>query len=251
MNYIIITGASRGLGEAISQGLLKSGNHLILISRKINRELTDMGEKENVPVDYLEYDLSDTSHLDSLMGQIFDKIDAKAAESIHLINNAAVLNPMRPIEKCEPDEILTHLNVNLLSPVILTSLFIKYTKTFKVEKRIVNISSGAGKKPYSGWSLYCSSKAGIDLFTRCVGVEQDTQDYPVKIISFAPGIVDTNMQKQIRSSDEDDFPLVEKFIKYKEEEKLLTPDFVAKRVIALLSSSDFNQGGVVDVSDFI
>ena len=65
-------------------------------------------------------------------------------------------------------------------------------------KRILNISSGAGRNPYEGWGAYCTTKAGLDHFSRVVAMEQANEQYPVEIVSIAPGIIDTDMQATIR-----------------------------------------------------
>ena len=117
------------------------------------------------------------------------------------------------------------------------------------EKRVINISSGAGKKPFYGWSNYCASKAGIDLFTQCVGVEQNRSDNPVKIISLGPSIMDTKMQEEIRKTAKEDFQQVERFIDFKKNGDLLSADYVAEKVIKLFWDEEFIQGGVINVRD--
>jgi len=134
--------------------------------------------------------------------------------------------------------------------MILTSLFIKHAKDHKAEKRVINISSGAGKKPYYGWSIYCGSKAAVDLFTRCVSLEQQAREYPVKIISFAPGIVDTDMQQEIRSTAKEDFEQLERFVAFKNDGKLSKPEDVAEKVIELMFDKEFMDGGVIDISQY-
>ena len=74
------------------------------------------------------------------------------------------------------------------------------TADLGVARRVVNISSGAASSPYAGWSVYCASKAGLDHFTRCVGLEQRGQAFPVTCIALAPGVIDTGMQEVIRAS---------------------------------------------------
>lgn len=251
MNYIIITGASKGLGYSIATGLLNKNNHLFCISRTKNSDLIIAAQSNNCLLDYFEYDLSDISGLDALMQQIFASIKVKESDGLFLVNNAGTVTPIKPADKCTGVEIAKNVTVNAIAPMVLTSLFSKHTKDFKVEKRVINISSGAGKKPYSGWAAYCGSKAAIDIFTRCVSLEQQPRQYPVKIISFAPGIVDTDMQRELRSSNKDDFDQIERFIGYKNDGKLLKPEFVAEKVISLIFDKEFLDGGIVDISQYI
>ncbi|MHA7966754.1 SDR family NAD(P)-dependent oxidoreductase [Paenibacillus sp. CAU 1782] len=92
MKYFIVTGASRGIGEVLSQKLLVENHHLICISRHQNSPLITTANTENIPLDYLEFDLNNVHEIDDLMKTIFGKIDELKAESIYLINNAAVVS---------------------------------------------------------------------------------------------------------------------------------------------------------------
>jgi len=250
MNYIIITGASRGLGFSIAKGLISKENHIFCISRKKNECLINAAHAGNCSLDYYEYDLSETDGLDGLMQNIFDEIKAKDNDTICLINNAGIVTPVKPVDKCSSEEIARNVAVNATASMILTSLFIKHIKDLKAEKRVINISSGASKKPYYGWSVYCGSKAAIDLFTRCISLEQQARDYPVKIISFAPGIVDTDIQKEIRAAPKEDFEQLERFVAFKNEGKLSKPEYVAEKVIELMFDKEFMDGGVIDISQY-
>jgi len=251
VKYIIITGASRGLGEAITRKLISPNNCLLCISRKKNNELLTIAKNNNTNLDYFEYDLNCLEGIDALVDNIFSKIDKCSIESICLINNAGLISPIKRIEKCKSNEIINSFNVNLIAPILLTSLFMRYTRDFNIEKRVINISSGAAKKPYYGWSCYCGSKSGLDLFTKCVRSEQENKEYPVKIISFIPGVMDTNMQEEIRTSQSEDFIQIERFIAFKEEGKLLSPDFVSERIVELLNSEDFGKSDVIDIKDYL
>ncbi len=71
--------------------------------------------------------------------------------------------------------------------MLLSSAFIKHTKDWNVDKRIINISSGAAQNPYFGWAAYCTTKAGVNMLTKCIALEETDKKYPVKVISFAPG----------------------------------------------------------------
>ncbi|MTI48274.1 (S)-benzoin forming benzil reductase [Sporosalibacterium faouarense] len=250
MNYIIVTGASKGLGKSITQKLMCRENHLICISRKENKELLDSAKNNNLMLDYIEYNLNDVKGIEEMMSKIFSKISKEHIQTLTLINNAGIVAPIKPLDKSTSGEIIKNVNINLIAPMILTSSFIKMSNGLDIKKRIINISSGAGKRPIFGWGSYCTSKAGIDMLTRCTGLEQEDKNYPVEIASFGPGIMDTDLQKEIRSSDKNDFKSLETFVKYKEEGKLSHPDKVADVVIELLNSEDFQQGGVIDVDDF-
>lgn len=247
MNYIIITGASKGLGEALTQKLMNKDNHLICISRSKNNTLIEEAAKNDVKLDYIEYDLNDTNGAEALAEKIFSNIDTTNAKAIYMINNAGVVDPIKLVEKVETNEIQKSVNVNLISPMVLTIAFLRKTNDLKIEKRIINISSAAAKSPYPGWGCYCTSKAALDMFTQCVGAEQNELEFPTKILSFAPGVVDTEMQVQIRSSKKEDFPLINTFVGLKEKGRLLQPAYVAEKVTDILFAEDFKNGGILDI----
>lgn len=251
MNYYIITGTSRGLGAALAKELLRSNNHLFCISRSRNRELEQSANSQHVGLNYYEFDLTEFAHLENLMRKIINRIDKHKIESLTLINNAGVIEPMKPIDKSALGEIVNNLHINLVSPILLTSQFIRLANRFQVPKKVCNISSGAGKKPYYGWSSYCASKAGLDLFTQSVAMEQEKQENPVRMVAIAPGVMDTGMQEQIRATREDDFAAREKFIKLKQEGQLIPPNQAAKVILDILIHDKFEPGMVLDVRDFI
>jgi len=251
MKYFIITGTSRGLGEALVNDLVDTENAVFCISRSKNESLIEKAKVQNTELFYYEYDLSDNEGIQALMKDIFSKIDKDKASAVYLINNAGTVTPIKTIANCKSDEIIRSINVNLTAPILLSSEFVKNTNELAVEKRIINISSGAGKKPYHGWSCYCSGKAGLDLFTKSVAVEEAAKDHPVELMAFAPGIMDTGMQQEIRESDVENFVQLERFKGFKKDGYLLTPKFVAEKVLDLIQSDKFEQGAVVDIKDYM
>ncbi|GAE36408.1 (S)-benzoin forming benzil reductase [Halalkalibacter akibai] len=251
MKYVVITGSSKGLGEAIVKQLLTEKEIAVCcIARSRNVELEELAKRHDVPLYFFAYDLENVDHIDELMKDVFSVIKDNV-DSIHLINNAGMLNPINPIDKITSSEIISNLHVNLLSPMIITSEFMKHTTDFSCKKRIINISSGAGKRPIYGWSCYGTSKAGLDLFSQNTAVDQLQAKHPVQICSFGPGIMDTQMQEQIRSTDESNFVDVEKFRAYKNDGHLLPPSVVAKVVVDLLENESFPNGKVVSVQDYL
>ncbi|MFH1946578.1 MAG: (S)-benzoin forming benzil reductase [Candidatus Magasanikbacteria bacterium] len=249
INYIIITGTSRGLGEAISMNLIQPENHLFCISRSANSRLVEGAKNKGVSLDYFQRDLSESSKTEELFEKIFKKIDFDAVNSISLINNAGVLAPISVADKYNSEEVARNIDINLTAPILTTGLFIKNTNHLNIEKRIINISSGAANKAYHGWGPYCASKAGLNIFSKCVSLEQKTRKYPVKLFSVAPGVIDTEMQAGIRNTKKDDFVDLERFIAYKEDGKLMPPDSVAKKIIKLLTINKFESGEFIEIEE--
>jgi benzil reductase ((S)-benzoin forming) len=249
MKYFIITGASRGLGEALARKLLDPRHHLFCISRSDHDDLIRDAEVKGAKLTSIAYDLAKYEGLERLMEEIAQEINADQAERIILINNAAVVSPVKPIHKCTAQELSASLHINVLAPMILSAAFIKWTTSLPIPKRILNISSGAGKRPVEGWSAYCSTKAALDLFTRCVGLEQQREKHPVEIVSISPGIIDTPMQAEIRSAKETDFPDLEQFVAYKKNGQLQPAQRVAEKLVKFLYAPHWPNGGVISIQD--
>lgn len=251
MKNFIITGTSRGLGKALAKALIEEKHQVFCISRNKDPELMDFAKKNPGNLEFFEFDLADKEAIRPLMKEIFQKIALDKTDGVFLVNNAGILAPAKRLEDCKDEEILNNLQVNLGAPLILTSAFINLTQGFKGDKKVINISSGAGKKPHYGWSNYCAAKAGVNLFTQSVGLEQEKSEYPVKILSLAPAIMDTKMQEEIRSLDKKDFQELEKFKNYKKEGKLLDTEIVAEKVKELLLTGNFEQGELLDVRELL
>ncbi|MCF7741123.1 MAG: (S)-benzoin forming benzil reductase [Candidatus Marinimicrobia bacterium] len=249
MRYVILTGASSGIGLAAAKNLLQQGFHVLAVSRHKNTDLIKYADKQSGKIDYIEFDLSKTAEIENFMEQVFGKIVLAEADGIHLINNAGVLEPVKMMEDVEPSEYEKSLSVNLVAPMALISQFLKQTGEQNIDKRIINISSGAGDHPYAGWAAYCTSKAGLDMVTRVVKAEQSNAKYPAQIVSFAPGVVATSMQKLIRSKSKSEFPHVDRFKAFHRNQQLLDPDIVGKKIAELLEQKIFPDGQKIDIRD--
>ncbi len=247
MNYYIITGTSRGLGEGFAKQLLQEGNGLFCISRTQNESLMNLAREVGVFLEYITYDLQDTSGIDSLMKRVIDAVDTATATRMALINNAGTLAPVKPVGRYPRQALMAALHINLAAPMLLASAFIDRTADLSLDRRILNISSGAARNPYSGWGAYCTTKAGLDMFTRCAGLEQINQVNPVKLIAVAPGIVDTAMQEEIRNTTEADFPNQRKFLEFQKKGLLTSPDVAAEKILRFFLSEEIETGGIYDI----
>lgn len=229
MKYIIVTGSSRGIGRALTEKLLLPNHHLFCISRELNHELISIANLKHVSMDYFSIDLKNVQQIEDLMIQMIQKIDVSMIESIYLVNNAAVVKPVEMISQSEPNEIINHMNINLIAPMLLTSSFIKYTDSFKVDKRILNISSGLSFNLKPMLSCYSASKAGLETFVKSIGTEQSE----VKIMGVRPGATNTQMYEESAATDE-----------HASRIKLASTDYAADRILKFLFDR-FEHGKVV------
>ena len=240
MDIFIITGASKGIGFNLSKQLIEKGKKVIGIAR------TNPEKRVN----FVACDLAKTDELKTLIDKIIDENEAEAT-TFTLINNAGMVDPIGLIGDVQAEEIAQAVAVNFTAPMILSNAFISRLERFQGVKRILNISSGAGRKEYEGWGAYCATKAGLDHFSRVIALEQKNVKNPVEIVSIAPGIIDTSMQEVIRSSEEKSFPLLEQFIYYKEQGLLSSPEETAEKLILFMENEDFKDiGPITDIRNY-
>jgi benzil reductase ((S)-benzoin forming) len=248
MNYYIVTGASRGIGAALARKLIVPGNTLFAVSRTLNEDLVELAASLNVPLYYFETDLSIREEAETFIHNVFSKIHLGPYDRIALINNAGMLEPVSPIKSINFALAEKHLHLNLLAPMILSSVFLAETDGIDIPKVILSITSAASFNAYSGWSVYCSSKAGLDMFTQVAGLEQDTELQSAKVFALAPGRIETSMQELIRTSDVSLFPERDKFIRLHEEGKLSNPEDIAHIILHTIFNFDIVTGSIVTIN---
>ena len=249
MRYYIITGASRGIGAGIARAVMQPDNVIFALARHENSQLKQAAAEAGTQLYFFPVDLADSPAIEPALDHIFQHIDLQQAEGIYLVNNAGVLQPIGPLETHTLEEDEFHLRVNLLAPMRLTAGFIRRTNGVAARKVVATISSGAAQRAYFGWSSYCSGKAGVEMFTRVAGLEQQDAEFPIIIYAIAPGIVDTDMQVQIRRADDAQFRDRPKFLRYHEKGYLASPEETGRRLAATLDDPAIQPGDVLDIRD--
>ena len=248
-NLTIITGASRGMGLAMAQQLLAAGHDLLCISRKHNDSLGQRATQLRRRCEQWALDLGEPETAATRLEVWLAGLDASAHSSVTLINNAGLLPRIAPLAAIPALEVAQALRVDLEAPMVLTSAFLRATSSWKATRKVLNISSGLGRRPMASQAVYCAAKAGMDLFTRCVALEEAGQPNGAKVCSLAPGVIDTDMQVQLRSADASQFPDVGNFVGMKEKGALAAPADAAARILAFLARPDFGSNPVADVRD--
>jgi len=242
MAHVIVTGHSRGLGAALTRLLLAKGHRVLGVSRgRLDATAMISGALEEVQLDLGASDAVErflnSRHLHRFLQSATDAV---------LINNAGLLGPVGQTGQLPSLEIFQAVTANVASAIALTNAVLAESQHCR-DRRVVHISSGAARSPYSGWTVYCATKAGLDHHARSVATENHTG---LRVESLAPGIMDTDMQAQVRSTTVDQFPMRPKFEKLKHEGALASPISVAERLMTHLFSDRFGQDCCTDLRQF-
>lgn len=243
----ILTGASRGMGLAMAQQLLKKGNTLLCLSRHANPDLAEAAQEANIPLTQWTHDLADGQGASERLREWLHSQNPADFASASLINNAGVIPPIAPLSQSNPANLAQALRVGLEAPMALSAVFLGATQDWPMPRKVLNISSGLGRYPMASQAAYCAAKAGMDHFTRCMALDEALQPNGAKVCSLAPGVIDTDMQVQLRGAAGEAFPDQNKFLQLKEHGQLSSPEQAAKQVLRFLARPDFGQEPVADV----
>jgi benzil reductase ((S)-benzoin forming) len=194
-------------------------------------------------------DLHDGAAASAQLGKWLGLFLGDEFASATLINNAAIVPRIGPLRDLPASEIATVLRVGLEAPMQLTAAFLRATGHWGGARKVLNISSGNGRRAVASMASYSAAKAGMDHYSRVVALEEAAKPNGAKICSLAPGIIDTDMQTLVREADANVFPDKAVFVEYKTGGHLLTPEAAAKRVLAYLTRADFGVNPVADVRD--
>ncbi len=216
---VFITGVSKGIGEALALFYLGKGEKVVGIGRS---------HALNHPnFEFLSCDLSDVSEVEKLSFEIGNQ------DSVLFINNAGLIGNIQRISDQKVLDIQEVMQVNFQAPAVFMHKISRICGD-SISLTVVNISSGAGKRPIASWAGYCASKAALDLFSETFYVEEQEKERNTKVYSVAPGVIDTDMQKKIRSARVEDFSMSQRFHDLKATNGLATPTEIAERIDFLL-----------------
>ena len=245
----IVTGASRGLGAAIARRLLQPGHRLLTLSRQPDPALQAQAPAHDAEVEQWAVDLASPAPVAQQLEAWLGALKGDGFDDITLINNAAALGGIGPLHQAGHEMLATATRVGLEAPMVLTASFLNATRAWTCRKAVLNISSGLGRRAMAGSAVYCAVKAGLDHFTRALALDEALQPHGARVVSLAPGVIDTDMQVELRSADPRGFPEHAAFVQRHEQGQLTSPDDAAVRVLACLARPDFGQQPVADVRD--
>ena len=239
MDKLIITGHTRGLGRALAELYLRRGWRVLGLAR-------GAADIVSPNLRQVQIDLADGAALAAWLSDGLLRGFLADADNILLVNNAGTVSPNAVSGRQRPSEILSAVSLNVAAPLLLANAVLA-ARPALVPLDILHIGSGAGRKSYAGWSVYGASKAALDHHARCLAAEHHEN---VRAACLAPGVVDTDMQAQIRASDAAAFPLKGRFVSLKNEGGLQTAADTAAKIAAYVESERFGTEAAADIRDF-
>lgn len=244
----IVTGHTRGLGAALVDALLARGIDVLGLARSSRAPVpasAPAGAWAPAPGAFaeVELDLADSEKLAQwLAGGALSAFVRGAARAV-LINNAGTVAPIGPSATQTPNDVARAVALNVAAPLMLSSAFCAATADVP-DRRIAHVSSGAARNAYAGWNVYCATKAALDHHARAAALDAERG---VRIASVAPGVVDTDMQGEIRRTDDARFPLRARFDEMKRTGQLSSPEQAAGKFVGYLLSEAFGETPTADV----
>ncbi len=245
----ILTGASRGMGRAMAEQLLAPSNTLLCLSRHPAEALALQATQVGCQLVQWSLDLEHSLEASTQLTTWLALATSNTWASATLINNAGVMPPVVPLSEADPLALAQALRVGLETPLLLTAVFLHATQAWHVPRRVLNISSGLGRRAMASQTGYCAAKAGMDHFTRCLALEEARKPQGAKVCALAPGVIDTDMQVQLRGAQASAFPDRENFVALKNQGQLASPAEAARQILDYLARPDFGSHPVGDLRD--
>ena len=215
----IVTGTSSGIGKALTERLLDEGWTVFGIAR---REAKFDGDYQHV-----QLDLSNPA----AAAQLGPRLEAEMAfndfSRLALVNNAATPGQKRSYGEQSDESTFRNIAINLSAPMALMDLAVRI-RPENSALRIVNISSGLAYQPLASLADYCASKAGLHMAGEVLAGESHPN---TAVLSYAPGIVDTEMQQSLRGEQQGDFASAGVFKAMHDEGRLATAEAVIEPIM--------------------
>ncbi|WP_158967737.1 SDR family NAD(P)-dependent oxidoreductase [Paraglaciecola sp. L3A3] len=189
-DYVIVTGASKGLGLAICKQALTAGYAVVAIARTFTDELQSLTESTPEQCHYIQADLADLDYIPVLCRQIIQQF----GRPYGLVNNAAVGHD-GVLATMPNNEIDNVMRLNVQSPMLLSKYLLR-SMLLNRTGRIINISSIIAKTGFNGLSVYAASKAALEGFTKSLAREVGKAGITVNCV--APGYMQTDMTDSLQ-----------------------------------------------------
>ncbi|MBP6899706.1 MAG: SDR family NAD(P)-dependent oxidoreductase [Burkholderiaceae bacterium] len=249
-HLLIVTGSSRGLGAALVRQRLLPGWRILGLARQANAQLQAQADAAGLPLLQWTLDLADPLPAAQRLQDWLQGLDSAALQSATLINNAGVVGLPAPLQQVPLATLSGALRAGLEATLLLSAAFLAATEGWSAPRRLMNISSGLGRRAMAGSATYCAAKAGMDHLSRALALEQAALGgRGARIESIAPGVIDTDMQAELRGADARAFPERERFAALKSAGQLMSADDCAARLLRHLDSAQFGRETISDIRE--
>jgi len=234
MNAAIVTGVSRGLGESVAAALLARGYHVMGVGRGSAARLAGPG------YDFVACDLAAPATACDILATTLAALAARQPQRVCLVNNAATAEPVGLLGTLHAPAIEQSLAINLAAPAMLADLFCRIFASDPMDRRIINVSSGAASSTLPGAALYCVAKAGMEMLTRCLAAESRGEGF--RAVTVRPGVIDTGMQVFMRGQSREQLPGAAMFEGFHTSGQLVAPDTTADVLVRKLIEAPVENG---------
>lgn len=247
-DLLVVTGHSRGIGDAIVRTVPWPGVRVLGVSRG-----ADGADRPTVPhggsLVPVPADLSTAEGRDAVGEALAAELSGMSPRRVAFVHAAATLEPMVFAVDADPAAYEQAVLLNSVAPQLLGRMFLAVTARYvpAAARTMLFLSTGSSSV-YPGWSTYKAGKAATDAWVRQVGAEEAHRGTGAVVLSVAPGVVDTAMQERIREADPEDFPDRPKFVELHEQGALRDPLEVARELWRLIDDPP-RTGAVVDLRD--
>ena len=236
-SLIFLSGASSGIGLAMARSVPFAGARVIDISR---RGATGL--------EHFRADLARPESWEQVAELFAKEMRDFQGERVVFVHSAGTLEPMGFAGEVDPEGYTRQVLLNAAAPQVLGDAFLRAAGDCGAPCTLLFIGSGAASTVYEGWSAYCAGKAAVDHWVRTVGAEQERRGGGCRVLSVAPGVVETALQEQIRAVTEEAFPQVERFRELHREGALRDPEDAARDLWGIVSDEKPN-GSVLDLRE--
>jgi 3-oxoacyl-[acyl-carrier protein] reductase len=189
----VITGANRGLGEAIARAFAREGAGLVLAARDgvlLKQVAADLSTEAKQKVEWVSADVSEAAGIEAIRDraiEAFGRVDI-------LVNNAGVYGPIGSFEEVDWQEWCQALNVNLFGTVAMSRAIVPIMKRQGYGK-IINLSGGGATAPLPRFTAYAASKAAVVRLTETIA--EELADSHIDVNAIAPGALNTRLLNQV------------------------------------------------------
>lgn len=240
MHAAIVTGVSRGLGEALARALLARRAYVLGVGRRSSSRLSGAHYR------FVECDLAAPQHIGTALLPALRELQSLPLSAVTLVNNAAVATPVGLTGSLDIGAAGASFATNVTAPLALAGLFLR-TFDPALERRVINISSASAQRAIPGSAVYCMSKAALEMLTRAIAV--DCAHPRFRCIALRPGVFETEMQAFLREQDPATFPGATLYRGLKDSGTLKDPAAVATRIVERLIAAPVEHGRIYSHAD--